>query len=307
MEAAFNSRLRRLRRQLRAAEAFENRIIQCRTEGYSEWIEHKSNSKSDENTYPYNTYPDWAPELLCNRLLLLEGGYEPRTPEQNNFILVLKQLCTDARMEEIWRWLEKNFTKYNNSISYTTLVNQFSQCVFHSFYGMNGWESLTQKQGKNKINEIIDLIGKLSKILETYPVSESVLADFKTDELAELQESLVCRVLQGVRSKIPEYFSDKIERAAYEYKGLYLPNTPTLSELLGRVELRLREVNFTSVSTNGSDTGKLRYFIRNMASFMERYYGSRKDAQLAKIANVFFDTDDLDAKRVADLFRKSNS
>ncbi|MDZ4262564.1 MAG: hypothetical protein U1B30_09575 [Pseudomonadota bacterium] len=307
LDARIAAGLRKVRRQMCAAEAYENRIQQSQKRGYLEGLKNSLSRVESNFIVDKYGYPDWAPASLCGRLYILRDEVGDALG-QDDYVAVLIRLCTDNRMKEIWYWMGKNFTQNDNVSSFDVLAYRFSRCVHHAFCGMKSWDSLTQKQGEKKINEITTLIGKLSKLLDDYPVSESVLADFNAEEFGSLQASFVRHVLRDTSSKIPSYFFQKIEDAAYDtpvdYEELYLPkNNLTLSELLGRIESRLRSVKFKSLSTNSSDSGKLRYFIRVLASFMESSYGSRKDAQLAKIGNIFFDNCDLDEKRVADLFR----
>ena len=306
LDARHSASLRKLQRQLRAAEAYEKRMQRSRKEGYLDGLRCRLLMVDNVNTVDKRGCPEWVPSSLSDRLFILKDEVGEAL-KQNGYVEVLERLCSDSRMEGIWCWLENNFSQSNDVSSFDVLAYRFSRYIHRAFNGMQSWDSLTQKQGEKKINDIVKLIGKLSVALEGYPVSESVLADLKPEEFGSLQIGLVRHVLRDVSEKIPGYFSEKIKDASYDtptsYEDLYLPNNgPTLNELLSRVESRLRDVKFTSISTNSSDSGKQRYFIRVMASFMESYYGGRRDAQLAKITNVFFD-DDIDDKRVADLFR----
>ncbi|WP_049629095.1 hypothetical protein [Cellvibrio sp. pealriver] len=307
LEARCDKDLKKLRRQLRAAEAFEKRNQQELKAGYLDDLRHSLSKLEYGFTENKKDYPDWAPRSLLNRLSILDGETGDYLG-QGEYVEVLEQLCTNNRMRSIWRWLNKNFQKSESIPNFDVLAYRFSKCVCHAFHGMKSWNSLTQKQGEKKLKEIVGLIGKLSILLDEFPVSECVLDDFTSEELKALRDRFFGHVLRDVRSEIPTYFLWKIEDHAEElssnYGDLYFSrNNLTLSDLLKRVECRLSSSSFNSITTNNSESGRLRYFIRVMAKFMEDHYGSRKDAQLAEIANIFFDTHDIDAKRVADLFK----
>jgi hypothetical protein len=300
---------RRLRRQLRAAEAYENRIHKNQKEMFLKGVRYSLSTSYDKSATEGN-YGDWAPRSLLNRLSILDGELGDYLG-QSEYVEVLERLCTNDRMSGIWMWLSKNFQKSESIPNFDVMAYRFSLCVCNAFHGMKSWNSLTQKQGENKLSEIVGLIEKLSNVLEEFPVSECVLEEFNADELKVLRDRFLRHALQDMRSKVPGYFLWKIENhteaLSSDYGDLYCSrNNLTLSDLLKRVESRVRNSNFYSITTNNSKSGRLRYFIRVMANFMEEHYGSRKDAQLAEIANVFFDTYDLDAKRVADLFRSKS-
>ncbi|WP_039912403.1 hypothetical protein [Cellvibrio mixtus] len=310
LEKSCDKDLRKLRRQLRAAEAFEKRNQQEWKADYLDELRHSLSKPEHRFSDNKNDYPNWAPQSLLNRLSILDGELGDNLG-QSEYVKVLELLCTNDRMRTIWIWLGKNFQKSDSIPNFDVLAYRFSKCLFHAFHGMNSWNSLTQKQGEKKLDEIVCLIEKLSTVLDEFPVSECVLDEFNADELKVLRDRFLRHVLQDMRSKVPSYFLLKIEDHAEslssDYGDLYFSRkNPSLGDLLKRVGRRLRSSNFNSITTNNSESGRLRYFIRVMAKFMEEHYGSRKDAQIAEIANVFFDTYDLDAKRVADLFRSKS-
>jgi hypothetical protein len=299
-----DKKFEKLRFQLEAAEDYEKEMALSHREGFKNALIQCLSENKDERSSNKKSFPVWAPPVLLRRLSFFTDDYV-----DENYVFILKKLCTDKGMENIWGWLNKNFIPSANVQSSATLAYLFSQEVSKAYWGWKGWGALTKNQGDKKIKLILKLLSGLSKELRNFPVSENIMSELTGDEMASLQVGFVRHTLQGIDSEIPSYFGRMVEDAAYdspvELGDLYLKREiPSLCDVLERVELKLSSSTFESRTTSNSDTGQLRFFIRSLAGFMVANYGSRKDAQLAEIGNVFFDRTDLDKKKVEDLFRE---
>lgn len=296
-------RLGKLKLQLKAAEDYEKEMMNSRREGYEAGLISALKNESPAPSYKKD-FPAWAPPVLRVQL----AHYSENNLDENH-TFILKKLCTDKRMKNVWENLSKNFRHSASVQSSATVAYLFAQEVSKAYWGWKGWGALTKKQGDKKIKTILKLLSDLSNEIRDFPISESIISDLTHNELGSLQVAFVRHTLQTIDSDIPGYFGRVVEDAAYDYpvavqEELYMKDKmPSLCEVLERTQLKLSAATFESRTTSNSDTGRLRFFIRSLAGFMSAHYGSRKDAQLAEIGNIFFDDADLDVKKVSDLFR----